>query len=106
MKSETRPDTGTDPAETSSSDGGAEKPKAMKRGRRELPTLAGDAAELALMIGVSERSIQTYDAAGLIPRPIRLAGRTLWNVDEVRRWLDAGGPSRDEWELMKKAGRV
>lgn len=73
--------------------------------RRKLPRLAVDAAGLAEMLFVSERSIQTYDSGGLIPRPFKLSGRTLWNVPEIRRWLDAGAPRREVWEAMKKADR-
>lgn len=71
--------------------------------RRKLPALAVDARGLAGMLGVGKRSIDTYNAAALIPRPFRLSGRTLWNVREIRRWLDAGSPPRAEWEAMKQA---
>ena len=65
--------------------------------------LAVGAAGLAKLLGISRRSVLTYDAAGLIPRPFKLGGRTLWNVSEVKRWLDAGSPIRDEWESIKAA---
>ncbi len=68
---------------------------------RKLPALAADAGGVARMLGVSKRSVNTYDAAGLIPRPFKLAGRTLWNVREIRKWLDAGSPVRDVWERIK-----
>jgi hypothetical protein len=71
--------------------------------RRKLPALAADAGGVARMLGVSKRSVNTYDAAGLIPRPFRLSGRTLWNVRELRRWLDAGSPDRATWEQIKAA---
>lgn len=69
--------------------------------RRKLPALAADAGGVARMLGVSKRSVNTYDAAGLIPRPFKLSGRTLWSVAELRRWLDAGSPARDVWERIK-----
>ena len=69
--------------------------------RRKLPALAADAGGVARMLGVSKRSVNTYDAAGLIPRPFKLSGRTLWNVSELRRWVDAGSPARDVWERIK-----
>ncbi len=75
-------------------------PPRRKR-RRKLPALAADAGGVARMLGVSKRSVNTYDAAGLIPRPFKLSGRTLWNVAELRRWVDAGSPARDVWERIK-----
>lgn len=78
-------------------------PPASRRNsrRRKLPPLAADAGGVGLMLGVSKRSVNTYDAAGLIPRPFKLSGRTLWNVAELRRWLDAGSPDRATWERIK-----
>ena len=76
-------------------------PSRRKR-RQKLPRLAVDARGLATMLNVGKRSIDTYNAAGLIPAPFRLFGRVLWNVAEVRKWLDAGAPARAEWEAIKK----
>lgn len=73
--------------------------------RRKLPALSVDGEELGRMLGVSERSIDTYHAAALIPAPFRLSGRVLWNVAEIRRWLDAGSPDRATWERMKAGGK-
>ena len=77
-------------------------PKSRLRSRT-LPALAVDAAGLARMLGVGKRSIDTYNAAGLIPAPFRLAGRVLWNVQEIRWWLDAGSPDRASWDALKKS---
>ena len=71
--------------------------------RRKLPPLAVDAKGLAVMLNVGKRSIDTYNAAGLIPKPFKLSGRTLWNVAEIRRWLDAGSPDRETWARIKTA---
>jgi hypothetical protein len=79
----------------------ADTPPRKNPHRRKLPALAADAGGVARMLGVSKRSVHTYDAAGLIPRPFKLSGRTLWNVAELRRWLDAGSPDRATWERMK-----
>lgn len=77
-------------------------PPCRKR-RRKLPALAVDARGLAAMLGLGKRSIDTNNAAALIPRPFRLFGRVLWNVAEIRRWLDAGSPDRQTWERIKTA---
>lgn len=63
--------------------------------------LVADAAALAELLSSSVRSIRTWDAAGKLPAPIRIGGRVVWRLEEIRRWLDAGAPCRDEWEARK-----
>jgi predicted DNA-binding transcriptional regulator AlpA len=77
---------------------------AALKGRRLrlLFRLAVNAEELGELLGCGERSIRTWDAAGKLPKPFRLGTRTLWSVGEIRRWMDAGAPTRQEWEEMKR----
>jgi predicted DNA-binding transcriptional regulator AlpA len=63
-----------------------------------------DAKALAVLLGgVGLRSIRTWDAAGKLPRPIKVGGRVMWRLDEIRRWLAAGAPARAEWEVRLRA---
>jgi predicted DNA-binding transcriptional regulator AlpA len=55
----------------------------------------------AAMCGKSLRTWRTWDAAGWIPRPVRIGRSTLWRVDELREWIVAGCPRRAEWEARK-----
>ncbi|QEL18838.1 helix-turn-helix transcriptional regulator [Limnoglobus roseus] len=65
-------------------------------------SLAVDAKRLGeLLSGVSERTIRTWDAAGYIPEPVRVGGKVLWSVAEVRAWLAAGSPDRVTWAACK-----
>jgi predicted DNA-binding transcriptional regulator AlpA len=50
------------------------------------------------MCGKSLRTWRTWDAAGWIPRPVRIGRSTLWRADELRDWVAAGCPRRTEWE--------
>lgn len=79
-------------------------PPARKR-RRKFSPLVVDAKRLAKLLCVGLRTIRTLDAAGKIPRPIRLAG-VRWRVREIRAWLEAGAPNRDEWEARIAASRL
>jgi predicted DNA-binding transcriptional regulator AlpA len=45
------------------------------------------AAELAGHIGVSERSIRTWELTGKLPRPARVGRLKKWNRAEVERHL-------------------
>ena len=67
--------------------------------------LAFSAQQLADRLGASLRHIRRLDSAGKIPRPIRLGRSVRWPVQEIKDWMDAGGPDRRTWEAMKGARR-
>jgi predicted DNA-binding transcriptional regulator AlpA len=78
----------------------------LKEKSRPLPRECLDAAELAEALGVGVRSVRTWDAGGLLPKPVRLGGtRVVWPLKELRAWLAAGAPPREEWERMKAERR-
>jgi hypothetical protein len=56
----------------------------------------------ATMCGKSLRTWRTWDSAGLIPRPVRIAHSKLWRADELREWVAAGCPCRLDWEACKR----
>ena len=78
-------------------------PPARKR-HRPLP-LVVDARRLARLLCCGIRTVRTWDSAGKLPKPIRIGGRVVWRVDEIRAWLAADAPNRDEWEVRKAASR-
>lgn len=80
-------------------------PAARKR-RRPLSPLVVDARRLAKLLSAGIRTVRTWDAAGKLPAPIRISGRVLWRVDEIRAWLAAGAPDRATWEARKLARRT
>src|SRR5438046_1151463 len=57
------------------------------------------------MCGRSEASWWRDHAAGRIPAAIKLGGRTLWRVEELRSWVAAGCPDRRTW-LALQGSRV
>jgi prophage regulatory protein len=56
------------------------------------------ARQAAVMCGKSLRTWRSWDAAGIIPRPVRIGRSTLWRLEELRAWVSAGCPRRAEWE--------
>jgi predicted DNA-binding transcriptional regulator AlpA len=50
---------------------------------------------------VGLRTVRTWDAAGKLPAPLRIGGRVVWRMDEVRAWLDAGAPDRETWTARR-----
>jgi len=59
------------------------------------------ARQASVMCGKSLRTWRSWDAAGWIPRPVRIGRSTLWRLDELRAWVAAGCPRRDEWEARQ-----
>lgn len=62
------------------------------------------AREAAALCGKSLRTWRSWDAAGIIPRPVRIRRCTLWRADELRRWIVAGCPNRQQWEKSTESG--
>ena len=69
------------------------------------PSLVVDARRLAVMLCAGVRTVRSWDAAGKLPVPVRIGGRVVWNVAEIREWIEAGAPCRDEWEARKAFAR-
>jgi prophage regulatory protein len=59
------------------------------------------ARQASATCGKSLRTWRTWDAAGWIPRPVRIGRSTLWRADELREWVAAGCPRRQEWEARQ-----
>jgi len=76
-------------------------PPARKRRRQKLPPLLTGANGVARMLDSGLRTIRGMDAAGKLPKPIRLGGKVLWSIDELKAWIAAGAPPRDVWEARK-----
>ena len=74
---------------------------ANERSNSSSPQLLVPAKEAATMCSKSLRTWRAWDAAGWVPRPIRIARSTLWRVEELRAWIEAGCPRRDEWEARR-----
>lgn len=60
-----------------------------------------DAKSASASCGVSRSLWLQWDCIGANPRPVRLGGRVLWAVTDLRAWAAAGCPSRETFEQMK-----
>jgi predicted DNA-binding transcriptional regulator AlpA len=65
------------------------------------PLLLIPARKAAAVCSKSLRTWRTWDSLGLIPRPVRIGRSTLWRADELRDWVSAGCPRREEWEALQ-----
>jgi predicted DNA-binding transcriptional regulator AlpA len=73
--------------------------------RRGMVPLVADARRLARLLSCGVRTVRTWDAAGKLPAPIRIGGRVVWRISEIRAWLAAGAPDRESWASMRAARR-
>ena len=69
-------------------------------------TVAGklliSAKELAAVLGVHRSTIWSWHSAGRVPMPLKLGGVTRWRADEIRAWLEAGAPAREQWSWRRE----
>lgn len=71
----------------------------------EREPLAVSEAQAAQLIGVSARTLFNWRANGTGPRAIRVGGRILYAVDEIRRWLSAASEQPvQQADLMRTGG--
>jgi predicted DNA-binding transcriptional regulator AlpA len=60
-----------------------------------------DVAALAVLLCRSPASLHRDDAAGRLPRALRIGGSKRWRLAEVVSWVEAGMPGRREWEVLR-----
>ena len=79
------------------------RPAPPPRKRRKVWPLVVDAKRLAKLLCAGVRTVRTWDAAGKLPAPLRIGGRVVWLVEEIRAWLKAGAPDRKTWAAIRAA---
>ena len=73
--------------------------------RDQKSQLGVSARELGTMLNVSLRQVWRLNAAGKLPKAIRLGGSVRWNQAEIQKWFEAGCPDRRTWEARKDVAR-
>lgn len=68
-----------------------------------LSPIVADAKRLKGLLGVGLRTVRTWDAGGKLPKSLKIGGKTVWLVSEIRDWLAAGAPDRETWQAIKAA---
>ena len=68
---------------------------------QEFSPLLIDAKLLAKLLSVGLRTVRAMDASGKLPQPLRIGGRVVWRLEEIRAWIDAGALLRAEWNARK-----
>jgi prophage regulatory protein len=77
----------------------------QRKARSVREALAISARDLKEMLNVSLRQVWRLNAAGKLPKPIRLGGSVRWNRQEVQDWFTAGCPARSVWEAKREVAK-
>jgi len=65
------------------------------------------AAKAAHLLGISRAHFYSMHSSGTLgPQPMRLGGRVLWSIDELKRWVDADCPQRQKWVQIRRTNNV
>jgi prophage regulatory protein len=75
---------------------------ALERKSAAPPPELVDAAGVAAMLGIGDRTVRRLDVEGRLPMPVKIGGSVRWRLSELRDWIDAGCPPRQKWESMKE----
>ncbi len=77
---------------------------AMSRGQKPPDNvgLLVNMREAAKLLKMSERNVWSMWKAGKIPRPIRIGQSVRWGYEELRAWVNAGGPPLDQWTWTRE----
>jgi predicted DNA-binding transcriptional regulator AlpA len=67
--------------------------------KSESPLLVGR-RELAKQLSISLPTLDRLDSSGNLPQAVRLGGRKLWRLEEIREWVSVNCPPRIEWEAI------
>ena len=69
----------------------------------EITPLCVDADGLAVLLGVSRRTVRRQDDGGKIPVAIMIGSCKRWSRAEIEAWLHAGAPDRRQWNAMRRS---
>jgi hypothetical protein len=93
--------TATIPA--ASADPGKHATRRRRACRRNLPPGMVRAKGAARWCSVGLRTWRSWNSAGLVPRPIKIAGCVLWSLHTLRLWREYACPPRVEFEALVRA---
>jgi len=57
--------------------------------------------QVAKLLNISQRTFWGYWNNGRIIQPIRVGRNVRWSVIELRKWVEAGCPTQQEWEKLQ-----
>jgi excisionase family DNA binding protein len=89
------------PPESAAGPGKGPTAKVPTAGSATDARILANLAEMAKLLGISRAHAARLNAAGRLPRGVRLGRCVRWNVAELHAWTSAGCPARERWEAMR-----
>lgn len=62
--------------------------------------------DLSSCLRISVRQCWRMSKQGLLPAPLKIGRCVRWRLSEISEWLQAGSPTRDQWEAMRPEKQV
>jgi excisionase family DNA binding protein len=72
--------------------------------KEEFNALTVNARQAAKMLNVSVRQVWRLCNTGKLPKPIRLGHCVRWRKAELEAFIEAGAPTREQWECRTTNG--
>jgi predicted DNA-binding transcriptional regulator AlpA len=72
----------------------------MENKAPQLVTLA----DIGAMIRISRSKIYDLKSSGQLPRCIKIGRSVRWRLRDIEAWINAGCPSQERFESLRKAG--
>jgi len=68
---------------------------------KQVYSLLLSASDAAKLLGIGSSHFWGLHSSGRLgPLPVKLGRRTLWIRRDLEKWIDAGCPSRKQWQDM------
>ena len=80
--------------------------KAMRKSDLQRPSNNENwtTEDVAAYLRISLRKLHYLRAQNLLPVASRIGRSLLFKAAEIRAWRDAGCPTREQWETIKRSG--
>ncbi len=63
------------------------------------------ARDATLVCGISLHSWRTWDVLGYTPQAVHIGRAKLWRYKELKQWISAGCPRREDWHYSEKKAK-
>lgn len=78
----------------------------VETGQKSERSLLISADDLAVLIGVSTRTVWRLLSSGKLIEPVRLGGNVRWNRSHVEEWIENGCPAAMNSNSTKQASAM
>lgn len=63
-----------------------------------------NSADLMAMLNIGKSAFYQMKSEGRLPKPVKIGTIQRWRLADIERWLNAGCPTAEKFEALRKAG--